>query len=163
VKIDSLGLRGWKDAAVVFIATTGFLGYSPAASGTVSSLPAIVFAFLLSPYPGLYLAVIVLLTAMGIAVSSYAERFFQRKDPGEVTIDEVVGMLIALYGFPFTPFVVLAVFLLYRVFDILKPFPARQFESLPVGFGIMADDIVAGFYANIFIHLIVALIQILSR
>jgi phosphatidylglycerophosphatase A len=107
------------------------------------------------------LGVIIALTVLGIAASSYAERFFARKDPREVTVDEVVGMLIALYGLPFTPPVVLSTFLLYRLFDVVKPFPARRFEFLPVGFGIMADDIVAGFYANIVIHLIAWLFRML--
>jgi phosphatidylglycerophosphatase A len=160
VKPASPGLRGWKETAVIFFATTSFLGYLPA-SGTVASVPALALVFLLRPYPFLYLGAIVALTVLGIAASSYAERFYARKDPREVTVDEVVGMLIALYGLPFTPPVVLSTFLLYRLFDVVKPFPARRFEFLPVGFGIMADDIVAGFYANIGIHLIAWLLRML--
>jgi phosphatidylglycerophosphatase A len=143
VKLLSMGFRGWKDAVVI-----AFAG--------------IVLAYLLIPHPALFLLIAALIFLLGVPAASYAEKFFGREDPGEITIDEMCGMLIALYALPFTWVVVVSTFILYRIFDIFKPFPARQFESLPSGLGIMADDIVAGFYANICIHLLVWLFRILA-
>jgi phosphatidylglycerophosphatase A len=162
VKLLSMGFRGWKDAVVIAFATGSFLGYVPIASGTVTSLAGIVLAYLLMPHPALFLFVTVLVFLLGVPAASYAGKFFGREDPGEVTIDEICGMLIALYALPFTWVVVVSTFILYRIFDIFKPFPARQFESLPSGLGIMADDVVAGFYANICIHLLVWLFRIVA-
>lgn len=70
-------------------------------------------------------------------------------DPSEVVIDEVMGMVVALAFLPLTPFVLLASFTLFRVFDIAKPFPVRQFEKLHGGLGIVMDDVMAGVYANV--------------
>ncbi len=70
-------------------------------------------------------------------------------DPSEVVIDEVMGMVVAVAFLPLTPTVLLASFVLFRVFDIAKPFPVRQFEKLPGGWGIVMDDVIAGVYANV--------------
>lgn len=92
-------------------------------------------------------------TALGIPVSSVVARESGRKDPGFVVIDEVAGQMIALAGIPLDWKYLLASFILFRGFDIVKPFPLRRLESLPEGVGIMMDDVGAGIYA-------VALLQI---
>lgn len=71
------------------------------------------------------------------------------EDPGVVVIDEVLGMFVSLLGLPFDPVVAVLGFLLFRVFDIVKPYPAAALEHLPGGLGIMADDVAAGVYANL--------------
>jgi phosphatidylglycerophosphatase A len=86
----------------------------------------------------------------GIWAATRAERLFRKEDPSEVVVDEVAGQMIALLSGPLwvhTWWSVLTAFLLFRAFDIWKPNPIRQFENLPTGLGIMADDLVAGAYA----------------
>jgi phosphatidylglycerophosphatase A len=129
---------------VLGFASVLFLGYSPAASGTVGSLPAIAVALWLNHRPTHLLLLAVVLLVLGAAGSARAETILGRKDPSEVTIDEFVGMLVAFLWLPMTWSSVAVVFVLYRVFDIFKPFPARQSERLPGGIGIMADDVFAG-------------------
>ena len=89
----------------------------------------------------------------GVAAASAAEARYRRRDPGLVVIDEVAGMLVTFLVVPveFTGAVV--GFVLFRLFDIVKPFPARQAERLPGGWGVMADDLVAGVYAQVLLRL----------
>jgi phosphatidylglycerophosphatase A len=90
---------------------------------------------------------IVLSIALGVPAATIAARESGRKDPGFVVIDEVAGQWIALLGAPFDWKHGLIALILFRIFDILKPFPARQLESLPEGWGIVFDDVAAGLYA----------------
>jgi phosphatidylglycerophosphatase A len=145
--------KGWTDHVVVAFVSVLFLGYSPIASGTVGSLPGIVAALWLGGNPASLLFVAAVVFVLGVMASSRAEIIFDRKDPSQVTIDEFVGMLIAFLGLRVTWGAVVAVFLLYRIFDIIKPTPARQCERLKGGLGIMADDVVAGIYANLIFRL----------
>ena len=87
-------------------------------------------------------------------------------DPAEVTIDEVVGMWISLFLLPKKIFIVIAAFFVFRFFDIIKPFPARKFDKMHGGFGIMMDDVIAGIYTNIILQialLIPAIKELLLR
>lgn len=93
------------------------------------------------------------ITLAGIPVSTTVARESGRKDPGFVVIDEVAGQMIALIGVPFHWKYLLASFILFRSFDIVKPFPLRRLEKLPGGFGIMMDDVGAGLYALVLVHL----------
>ena len=86
-------------------------------------------------------------TAIGIWASGRAEHSLGAKDPGIIVIDEVAGMLLSVLLLPRTVPVLLAGFLLFRVLDVWKPFPARTSQDLPGGFGVMVDDLVAGAYA----------------
>jgi phosphatidylglycerophosphatase A len=100
------------------------------------------------------------LLALGLAgvwAATRAETLFGRKDPGAVVVDEVVGQLITLLAVPFSAGwrLILAGFLMFRLFDIWKPYPVRNLEALPSGLGIMADDVLAGIYAATAISLIV--------
>jgi phosphatidylglycerophosphatase A len=88
----------------------------------------------------------------GVAASTRLAIRLGRKDPGAAVVDEVVGMWLALLFLPFTPATALAAFLLFRVLDVFKPWPARQFEALPGGWGIMTDDVMAGVYANLLLR-----------
>ena len=142
-------IQGWKDKLTVGFASVGFLGYAPIASGTIGSVPAVGAAFLLRNTQAGLLVLAVLLFVLGTAASSRTEELLGRKDPGEVTIDEFVGMLVAYLWLPMTWTSVIVVFLLFRVFDIIKPFPARRAERIKGGLGIMADDVIAAIYANL--------------
>jgi phosphatidylglycerophosphatase A len=133
-----------------FIATVGFVGYSPLAPGTAGSLVA-TLAFMLMPtylpHVPFMLGSIALFLLAVWAADRHAS--VNNPDPSEVVIDEVMGMVVAIAFLPLTPTVLIASFLLFRVFDIAKPFPVRQFEKLPGGWGIVMDDVMAGVYANV--------------
>jgi phosphatidylglycerophosphatase A len=135
----------------VFIATAGYCGYFPVAPGTVGSAAGLL-VYLLVAWAGspiVEVAAIALIFAGGAWAATHAERFFGGIDPGPVVIDEVLGMLITLAFIPAGWAAMLAGFLLFRVLDVIKPFPANRLEMLHGGFGIMADDAMAGVYANL--------------
>lgn len=131
------------------IATAGYVGYFPIAPGTAGSLAGlVVFAFVRGVgAPAFELAMIAVVLALGIWSASIAESVLKLKDPGPVVIDEVLGMLITLALLPLSVIGVLAGFVLFRFFDVIKPFPAGRLEALHGGMGIMLDDAVAGLYA----------------
>jgi phosphatidylglycerophosphatase A len=142
-------IRDWKDWAIAAFTSVLFVGYAPFFSGTIGSVPGAVVAFCLGDRPLALLLLAFVLFVLGTLASSHGERIFGRKDPREVVIDEFVGMLVAFLWLPVTLQSLAAAFLLFRLFDIWKPFPARKFEDIPGGLGIMADDLVAGIYANL--------------
>lgn len=88
---------------------------------------------------------------VGIWASHRVEAVLERKDPGVIVIDEVAGMMVAVLLLPRTLGVLLCAFLLFRIFDIWKPFPAREAQALHGGFGIVVDDLIAGVYALVLI------------
>jgi len=141
----------------LLIATALGVGYVPVASGTFGSAAGLVLWELLPATTAVQVAVIVLLFVAGSWSGTVAERHFGRRDPGEVVVDEVMGMLITLFMNPVGWLGAIAGFLLFRLTDIVKPFPARRLEHLPGGIGIMADDGMAAIYANLALRAIVAL------
>ena len=146
---------GGLDYVALAIATWG-VGYLPLMPGTFGSLVGIgVFVLLGSLVP--QLVGIVVITWAGIWAASRTERILRLKDPGKVVVDEVVGQMIAmlplsLMATPGRSGIILS-FILFRLFDIFKPYPARRFERLRSGLGIMADDLVAGVYAALVLFL----------
>ncbi len=138
-------------------------GYLPIAPGTWGSLAAsiafviLVWAFDFHSEPELSTILtisVVLSYIIGVAFGPWAVEHFQKEDPKQFVLDEVAGMWVAVIAMPFSDarglfLVVLVQFLLFRIFDILKPTPAHESEKLPCGWGIMTDDIIAGIYANI--------------
>jgi phosphatidylglycerophosphatase A len=165
------------DYVALAIATCG-VGYLPIAPGTWGSAVGVGIYLLLrlgttklvsqlfptySPmtthdprdqFIAIQLVCITAISLIGIWAATRAERIFQRKDPGQVVIDEVAGQLIALLPVPLMagnrwPWLTALAFVLFRVFDIIKPYPARRFEDLESGLGIVADDLVAGAYAAV--------------
>jgi phosphatidylglycerophosphatase A len=135
----------------VFIATVGYCGYSPFAPGTVGSAAGLIVYILVwwAQSPIIEVGLIAVLFGAGVWAGSTAERYFGGIDPGPIVVDEVVGMLITLAFIPVGISGAIAGFLLFRIFDVLKPFPARQLESLHGGLGVMADDAMAAIYANV--------------
>jgi phosphatidylglycerophosphatase A len=170
--------RSAKDYLALVIATCG-VGYLPIAPGTWGSLLAVgLYLFargIFLPYADSTssvqyafvtgeLVLITTVTFVGIWAASRTERVLKIKDPGKVVVDEVAGQLIALLplGLGLSsswPVMVVVAFMLFRFFDIVKPYPARRMESLKGGLGIMADDLVAGAYAAI----VVAVTIIIQR
>jgi phosphatidylglycerophosphatase A len=156
------GSGGWKDAAVLTVASGLGAGYAPVAPGTAGSLLGLLLAYLLSGLTGLggfwYPAVTVLLFLSGILVSGHAETIYGEKDCGKIVIDEVAGMLITLYLMPASPLYFALGFMFFRLFDITKPFPARGIDrGVKGGLGVMLDDVVAAIYANLCLHGVKAL------
>ena len=135
---------------VLFAATGAGSGYSPIAPGTAGSVVGLLLYAALYPLAttGLVVATAVV-TGLGIWTADRAEQVFEKRDDGRITIDEVAGMLLSLVALPVRLDVAIAGFFLFRLFDITKPFPARTAERLPGGVGVMADDLVAGLYANL--------------
>ena len=137
------------------------VGRAPVMPGTCSSAAALLlapFLFLPLSFSG-RCALLAALFLFGSLIASRAERILDRKDPPELCIDEVPGMWLALLPFDSPSLgVMLAAFILFRIFDIAKPWPVSASEHwLPGGFGIMSDDIVAGFLAMLGTWLLTAL------
>ena len=130
------------------IATVFGVGYAPVAPGTFGSAAGLLLWWLLPASTAVQGAAIVLTFIAGSWGGSVAERHFRRTDPGQVVIDEVMGMLITLFLNPVGWKGALAGFLLFRVFDVIKPYPANRLEQLHGGVGVMADDAMAAVYAN---------------
>ena len=133
----------------LFVASFGYVGFFPIAPGTAGSLAALALFALVRwvGLPAFELGMIVAVLVVGIWAANGAERALGRKDPGPVVIDEVLGMLITLALLPVSLTGVLLGFLLFRLFDVVKPYPAGCMERLPGGYGIMLDDAMAGVYS----------------
>jgi phosphatidylglycerophosphatase A len=135
------------DRVALFLATAGGVGYAPAVPGTVGSALAAGLLWLV-PFSRVgLLCFFVAVTIAGAWAAHRAERVLGGKDPSPIVIDEVAGMTLAVLAFPLTLPVLAAGFVLFRLFDVVKPFPARASERLPGGVGVMMDDLVAGLYA----------------
>ena len=143
----------WK-YPVHFLATGFGSGLVPVAPGTFGTLVGvIVFWFMASLGPLAYALAVVLLFIPGIYICSQTARDFGATDPGFIVYDEIVGFLVAMYLMPADWRWIAAGFLLFRVFDIWKPFPIREMEEgIGLGFGIMIDDVIAGLYALAVLH-----------
>ena len=141
----------------LFIATCGYLGYVPVAPGTFGSAAGLVVlaAVRWSGSPALELTVIILRFAVGVWSANAAERHFGGVDPAPVILDEVVGMLITLAFLPVHITGAVVGFLLFRLFDVVKPWPANRLEAVHGGLGVMADDAMAGVYGNVAMRLLV--------
>lgn len=136
----------------VFVATFGYVGLFPIAPGTAGSVAGLVVYAVLERAGASALSVAGVIAAVfvtGLWAATVAERHFGGIDPGPVVIDEVLGMLMTLFLVPVSVTAIVAGFLLFRVFDIVKPFPAGRLERLPGGVGVMCDDAMAGVYANV--------------
>src|SRR5215471_2843748 len=169
------------DYLALAVATVG-VGYFPIAPGTLGALVGVALylaisgwlygilaanagrgrlnlVFVFTPQMAFMLLVIFLVTLAGIWAANRAEKLLGKKDPSSVVIDEVAGQMIALLTGPFLPptwWSVLSAFILFRLFDIWKPYPIRRLEALESGLGIMADDVLAGIYALIMNSVLIA-------
>jgi phosphatidylglycerophosphatase A len=141
------------DLFSIAVATGLGSGYSPFAPGTAGSAVGLLLFWPLHQAPAtMQVAAVAILFVVGVVASTRVARGVGIEDPGIVVVDEVVGMWTSLLFLPFTPATAVAGFVLFRIMDVFKPYPARQFESLPGGWGIMADDLMAGIYANLLLR-----------
>jgi phosphatidylglycerophosphatase A len=133
------------------LSTFGYLGFSPVAPGTVGSVAGLGLYALIRWSGVLAIEPLVLgaLLLAGIWSATMAGRHFGTPDPSQVVIDEVVGMLLTLALLEVGWSGALTGFLLFRLFDVTKPYPAARLERWPGGLGVMADDVMAGIYAQI--------------
>ena len=144
-----------------FIATGGFSGYAPVAPGTAGAfvcavlawfvLPEVTFAGGAGPVSVMLLSIVAFII-LAVWAAGAAEPVYG-KDASRIVIDEFAGFILAIAFLPKTVLVYIAAFLLFRLLDIVKPFPARRLESVPGGLGIVLDDVVAGIYANVLIRI----------
>lgn len=132
-----------------------YTGYIPVASGTFGSAAALII-YLIPGFENLWIIcpAILILFIYGVFVSGKFEKLYG-KDPAECTVDEVVGTWIVLIALPKTILIIATSFFIWRLLDIIKPFPAGKSENLPGGWGIMVDDVISGIYTLIILHLIV--------
>lgn len=138
----------------IFISSFAYSGYFPVAPGTAGSAAALALFALVrwSGSPIVEAAVIAAVAVVGTWSASITERELKTTDPGQIVIDEVLGMLVTLAFIPVHWPGVLLAFFVFRALDIVKPFPANVAERLHGGFGVMADDGMAGVYGNIFMR-----------
>lgn len=138
----------------VFVCSFGYIGFFPVAPGTVGSAAG-VLVYLAArnvAVPYLELMLIVAFAVAGTVLTRPCEEDLRCVDPGPIVIDEVMGMLITLFMIPVGWGGILLGFLLFRLLDVVKPFPARQLEKLHGGFGVMADDAMAAVYAHLLLR-----------
>ena len=148
------------DKAVVFLATGFCIGNIPFAPGTFGTILGLPLCFLFSSLK-LPLAFVctLLFILFAIWISHKAEKQLQKSDPGCIVIDEIAGMAVSLIGLPFNLTTGLIGFIIFRILDIVKPFPIRALEKrLSGGLGVVMDDVVAGILANILLRIIVPFI-----
>lgn len=135
------------------VATLWFIGYLPFAPGTWGTLAGLVFIVLVNPPIVLQFWIIAAGLVIGIISSDAAEKIIGETDSRHIIIDEFVGFLISVFSIRRTYGYLIAAFLLFRIFDILKPFPIRKLEkTVKGGAGIMADDVLAGIFVNIILQ-----------
>ncbi len=143
------------DKLALILSSCFGVGLIPVAQGTFGTLAGIPLAIALAqagPMAGAYVLFFFILLA--VWASERSARALEKEDPAEVVIDEVAGLLLTLFLLPATGFNLCLGFILFRLFDILKPYPIRRLERLGGGGGIVLDDLLAGIYANLCIRLV---------
>ena len=146
----------YRQQIIKFLASGFYAGYFPVASGTIGSLVGIIAYLILQDVPNtLYTAIVILICIVGVYIAGEAEKIYQSKDSSYIVIDEIAGIFLTFIFLPRGINFLIAGFIIFRIFDILKPFPIRLIdEKLEGGWGIMLDDIMAGIYANISLRLL---------
>jgi len=144
------------DKAALFLATGCYVGKIPFAPGTFGSAVGLPIAYLVSLTP-LPFSLLFIIAFIGFAVliSNRAEIVMAKKDPGDIVIDEIVGIVITFINFAVNVWILIAGFILFRIIDIMKPYPIRWIDrQVPGGCGVVLDDVIAGIYANLILRLI---------
>jgi phosphatidylglycerophosphatase A len=143
--------------AIATVLATGFgSGYSPVAPGTAGTLVAVPLAMVMPENILAQAACLAAVITVSIWAAHAAAPAFGRKDPGQIVVDEIAGYLVAVAMLPAGWMTWLAGFLAFRLFDVVKPPPCQRLEALPGGLGIVADDLMAGLYANLSLRILCA-------
>ncbi|HSQ77643.1 MAG TPA: phosphatidylglycerophosphatase A [Nitrospirota bacterium] len=146
-------------AVILFIAQGAYSGKSPFVPGTAGTVVGVLLYLLLKGLPFVwYLVVCVLVTGIGVWAAGEAEKLLGKKDASSIVIDEIAGYLISMVLVPSGWMYVVAAFFLFRIFDIIKPFPLYRLQDLRGGLGVVLDDVGAGIYTNAFLQVVSCLI-----
>ncbi len=155
MKFNNLGNFLIKAIASVF-----FIGYLPLIPGTFGSVAGVGLFYLLQGSGWLiYFLCILCVIVLGLKTCGRMEKLLNKKDPSCVVIDEVMGMLIALSFLPADLKIVVLAFLIFRILDTFKPYPAARLQNLRGSAGVMLDDLIAGIYTNIVLQVILKLVS----
>ncbi|MBI3897164.1 MAG: phosphatidylglycerophosphatase A [Gammaproteobacteria bacterium] len=150
----------WGHRLAQWLATgfgVGYIGFAPGTFGTLVALP--LYLLVRELPPPAYVAVVAALFALGVWICQIAERQFGRPDHSAIVWDEIVGYLVTMFLAPSGMLWIVAGFVLFRLFDIWKPFPIRRLEHVvPGGWGVMADDVLAGIYAAVMLRVLAMLL-----
>lgn len=139
-----------------------YIGYLPFIPGTFGSLAGLILYFYIKNNIFLYCLACLILLVIGFLSSGAAAKLFQKKDPRQVVIDEVAGMLLSFAFLPFDLRLIIAGFFVFRLLDTLKPYPASRLDKLHGSIGIMGDDIIAGIYTNLVLQVLLRLLSIIG-
>ena len=145
------------DRFVKLIATFFYIGYLPFAPGSVASITGVLIYVLFQANAVVYTGLLTTVIYLGFRVSDRMEEIVGTKDPGCIVIDEVAGIMIAFWGLPWHWSVIITAFFVFRAFDMFKIYPVNRLEDMKGGVGVMMDDILAGVYTWVTMHLAVRL------
>lgn len=145
----------WEKRGAMAIATGGFAGYWPLGPGTLGTCVALPLIWLVGGWPVLLqIAFAGALFAVGVWASDRALKVLKKDDAPQIVVDEVAGFLVAMVAVPVTPYWLVCGFCLFRLLDIFKPYPISWLdENIKGGWGVMVDDLAAGVFANVVLHL----------
>jgi phosphatidylglycerophosphatase A len=143
--------------SILFLSSGTYLGYMPIASGTFGTLWGLpLFYWLSGRLLGTQFLFIMGFILLAVFLAGQSEKFWRRKDPSQVVIDEIVGYMTAMFGLTFSWKMALAGFFLFRAMDIFKPYPIRKIDQhMPGGWGIVLDDVLAGIYCQVILRVLV--------
>lgn len=140
---------------ILFFSSGTYLGYIPFASGTFGTLWGLPIFYILSAQSFRFQCLIITVSiGLAIFLAGQTENFLKRKDPSQVVIDEIVGYMVTVAGMPFSWTTAISGFFIFRIMDILKPYPIRKIDQkMPGGWGIVLDDVLAGVYSHLLLRL----------
>jgi len=152
----------FRDKAILFLATGGHTGDIPFAPGTFGTVVGLLPCFLLSEInTNGALFLIIIFIAIAILIAHRAEALLKQKDPGCIVIDEIAGLMVTLWGLTFSVLPVISGFILFRLFDIFKPFPIRLIDKkISGGAGIVMDDVVAGVFSHLTVRMFLYILEL---
>lgn len=150
-------MNKFKKQAIIFVAQGAYTGRFPIAPGTAGSvLGVLLYLGMVKTFsPGIYFLIGVFLFVVGTWSATRAEELLGKKDHSSIVIDEIVGYLISMFLVPFDWRFVIAGFVLFRIFDVLKPYPLQRIQRIHGGLGVMLDDVGAGIYTNFILQVAV--------
>lgn len=143
-----------RDRIVKTLSTFFYLGYLPFIPGTLSSMAGVFLFYCVKDSIFIYTTLTLVFIFLGLLVSGRAEKIFHQKDARYIVIDEISGMFLSLIFIPYDIRLFIMAFVLFRILDALKPYPAGKLQNLTGSIGIMADDIIAGLYTNIILQVV---------
>lgn len=140
---------------ILCLSSGSYLGYIPLASGTFGTLWGLPIFFLLSAQPlRIQIPIIIVSIALAVFLAGQAEKYWGKKDPSQVVIDEIVGYMVTVAGMSFSWTTAILGFFIFRIMDIVKPYPIRKIDqTIPGGWGIVLDDVLAGIYSQFLLRL----------